>query len=195
MEQKSLVEMTPFSTSIYAATLNNIPDIVNDIIKLNKEQPASISLSNYGGWQSKNYSFGDNDPTFMKPIVDAVIPYIQHIFQHMGIDVVTFRSHYWFNINKKYNYNISHMHPCSYYSAVLYLKVPKNSGNIVFCRPDDLRKTITFKTLLEHNIGEFVVEPKPNTLLIFPSFITHYVQQNMTDDEDDTRISIAFNFR
>jgi uncharacterized protein (TIGR02466 family) len=194
MEQKSLVEMTPFSTSIYAATLNNIPDIINDINKLKEKEP-SASKSNCGGWQSKYYNFGNNDPTFMKPVVDAIIPYIQHIFQYMAIDAETFRSDYWFNINRKYNYNISHMHPCSYYSAVLYLKVPENSGNIVFYRPDDLRKTVSFKKVLDHNIGEFVVTPKPNTLLIFPSFMTHYVEQNLTDDEDDTRISVAFNFR
>ena len=41
----------------------------------------------------------------------------------------------WININGPGNYNHSHNHPGCDLSGVLWLKVPENSGNIVFESP------------------------------------------------------------
>jgi uncharacterized protein (TIGR02466 family) len=79
---------------------------------------------------------------------------------------------------------------------VYYVKCPENSGNLTFHRPDPLRdSSIEFKIPNEYNHGTYWVPPTEGALYIFPSFLRHFVTQNLADEKDDTRISIAFNYR
>jgi len=39
---------------------------------------------------------------------------------------------------------------------------------------------------------KFVINPKPGNLLVFPSYLTHWVQPN---EESTDRITVAFNIR
>ena len=36
--------------------------------------------------------------------------------------------------------------------------------------------------------------PVESMLVLFPSHVSHYVEQNVTEDESDGRISLSFNF-
>jgi len=68
------------------------------------------------------------------------------------------------------------------YSGVYYVKVPKNSGKIVF----------------QYNINKYNqynrwwYEPKESHFLLFPSTLDHFVTKNLSNEY---RISISFNFK
>lgn len=94
---------------------------------------------------------------------------------------------FWGNINKLGGYNNLHSHLNStdlddilnMFSAVYYIKVPQNSGDICFSNP-------LFINFLNH------YTPQEKDLIVFPSYVPHLVRPNKTNED---RISIAFNFK
>lgn len=188
----NLEEITPFTTSIYKTVLNDCSFFAWHAKSLTEKDNSNI-ISNRGGWQSPSFVYGE-DIVFV-PLVNTIIDYLKILYQNYGINKEPELANYWININKKYDYNIAHTHSHSYFSAVLYLKVPTDSGNIVFERPDDLHSYIASDFTTDKNNGSYYLIPSNNLLIIFPSHLSHRVEQNLSNDADDERISIAFNFR
>ena len=187
---KMLDIVAPFKTEIFITKLDpSTTGVLNDIIEIQTSEQSKL-VSNVGGWQIPTYMA--NQQKFMFPIILEIKKYIREVYNVMNVDGPGEILNYWFNINEKYDYNISHTHPGSYFSAALYLKTPKNSGNIDFQRPDNLKETILFKTLNEHNFGDYQIPPQENLLVIFPSCLHHYVTRN---NSDETRVSVAFNIK
>jgi uncharacterized protein (TIGR02466 family) len=188
---KTLDGIIPFKTEIFITKIDPsvTTGVLEEIIKIQSSEQ-STSVSNVGGWQSPSYTANQNK--FMTPIILEIKEYIREIYNIMDVDGSGQILNYWFNINAKYDYNISHSHPGSYFSAALYLKTPEHSGNIVFQRPDNLKETILFNKPNEHNFGDYQITPQENLLVIFPSFLHHYVARN---NSDETRVSLAFNIK
>jgi hypothetical protein len=61
-------------------------------------------------------------------------------------------------------------------------------------RPDPLDDFLRVDERNPNSYCTWSVPTDENKLIIFPAYIRHYVEQNLTEDEDDERISIAFNF-
>lgn len=176
-----------FSDSI---SINQIEDKVLDdwivnTLKKNKENNNGVDLSNRGGYQTKsvlnaeiNKIVGFHAGRCMKDFTDLDLK-----FEMLNM---------WINENYKYSYNMFHVHPCSHFSGIYYNKVPKNSGGLEFHRTDfrvfsDLYDY--FKT--PDTIPNFVVDPLPGMLIIFPATFAHSVGQSFSNE---SRISLAFNF-
>ena len=186
----ALVKIIPFFNAIYLSSIDvELNHIADSIIKI-KENDSGVTVSNAGGWQSRAYS--RNEKLFMSSLLDRIEAEVTGVYEDLGINKKPLLGNFWFNLNEKYNYNLSHNHPGSYISAVLYLKVPENSGQIVFERPDPFHDWIQDCQPTDNNIGKIFQQPKDNMLLIFPSYIKHYVEMNLSDDP---RISIALNYR
>jgi uncharacterized protein (TIGR02466 family) len=104
-------------------------------------------------------------------------------------------ANFWVNINQKNDYNAIHHHgPFSgnALSGVFYVKTPENCGNI---RIYDPRNVLTDAPDLKYyNFGNDYhwFKPKPNLLLIFPSWLHHLVEPNLSEED---RISISFNIQ
>jgi len=99
----------------------------------------------------------------------------------------------WINLNQNNNITKPHLHSNSLLSGVLYIKC-KRSGPIVFMHPVMAHQYVIDSNIVqEYNkftSAEMSVVPEVGKLIIFPSWLVHYVQNNL-DDSD--RISIAFN--
>ena len=98
----------------------------------------------------------------------------------------------WANINRQGHAHTMHTHPNNYLSGVYYVRVPANSGRIVFGDPRPAASAIT-PTLAENttfNSNEMHFEPQEGKLLIFNSWLPHFVEVNRSEEE---RVSIAFN--
>ena len=98
----------------------------------------------------------------------------------------------WAIINKKGSFNISHNHPNAYLSSAYYVKHPEKSGDIKFFDPKD-QKTIRFPIIKKYgelSAAEVQISPKEGDLLIFPSYLMHAVNRNLSNDD---RIVISFN--
>jgi uncharacterized protein (TIGR02466 family) len=193
-----LKEIIPFWTSIFTRQLDLDNNSIRDgILKEHKENPAGsgMTLSNMGGWQSPVMDmFASHSSGFMKPLLSEVCNDVKTVADTIGVTSKLAPS-YWFNINKKYNYNNSHSHAPFYFSAVYYVQSPENSGILNFERPDLLRDTILVDNITPYNYGTYWVPPTVGVLYIFPSYLKHFVTQNLADEKNDERISIAFNFR
>ena len=114
------------------------------------------------------------------PLVDSIIEEMRMDFYAATKENIVV-TNYWSHIHQKDMSTITHNHIPSYVSSVLYVKIPKNAGHIVFntrSNPYNTPKGSKF-------------EPEEGVYYIFPSFLDHYVTRNMSDD---TRISLSFNF-
>jgi uncharacterized protein (TIGR02466 family) len=181
-------ELSIFATTLYVDKQNCIPSI--ESIKNLHSTDSGVTISNRIGYQSHSYVYESLD--FMKPCIDEILVKLTSIYYEFGLYVEQpCLTNYWFNINHKGSYNTSHNHPRSFFSAVLYIKVPENSGAIVFDRPDMLKDYIVPSINTPKNFRSWTITPEDNLLLIFPSYLYHHVESNMSDDE---RISVAFNF-
>lgn len=130
----------------------------------------------------------------VKKQIEERLEIIKHKFDFK--DNLKFRmGNTWINLNQNNNITRPHLHSNSLLSGVLYIK-SKNSGPIVFMHPVMAHQYVIGEDLIK-NYNKFTsadisVIPEQGKLIIFPSWLVHYVENNL-DDTD--RISIAFNIK
>ena len=108
----------------------------------------------------------------------------------------------WININNKGGYNEVHTHPGSLMSGAFYVKVPPEEkgdcGSITFHK-NAMEGYVTHslglaedlsKAEAPHTHATMSYPPKEGRLVLFPSWISHGVRENETEED---RISISFN--
>jgi len=103
-----------------------------------------------------------------------------------------FRIGGWANVNSKGHSNIVHNHPACVWSGVYYARAVKDSGSVAFLDPRHGANMLdTGNELFDLFAGNIhYIEPKEGMVVIFPSWVHHFVTPNKTDQD---RISIAFN--
>jgi uncharacterized protein (TIGR02466 family) len=201
-----ITEHPIFITSCYTTYLENVNNtlLIETIKQLEKSNPSN-TRSNKGGWQSVPRESKDVDNLVTLELFNNVImPMAQKIMNVWSLPIELSKYSYWYNINKRYNYNSAHPHPNSYISGVYYIKVPSNSGRIMFDRSQTESDRMFFQTqyLLNNSIDvdnprintEHWFAPQEGMLLMFPGHLMHSVEQNLSTDDDDSRISLSFNF-
>jgi uncharacterized protein (TIGR02466 family) len=195
-----------FVSSIAKAVVHSFdkPKLIETIFQLEKTVP-SAHRSNAGGWQSPHYDHTTIDnPYVFELIQDNIMPALHEVAGSWGYPTSKNLS-YWYNVNRRSNYNQSHYHPGALLSGVIYLKVPSHSGNIVFIRSSNEADRMDFITEYQltnniicpdnSNINVLHWEvPQENLLIIFPGHLQHQVDQNISTDKDDARISLSFNY-
>lgn len=165
----------------------DLNDLEQECLNQKEQDPNGRSISNIGGWQS------DNIKDINNPLFETIEYWCNSFAANIGLNPVCL-DHAWININGKYHCNRLHDHQGSVLSGVYYIKVPKNSGNINFHHP--MKKVISrdwsdaVSNCTPVSSQTWFFEPKPNLLMIFPSWIDHEVEPNLSDEY---RISISFN--
>ncbi len=102
----------------------------------------------------------------------------------------------WINVFKPGAQEAQHSHDGSLLSCSYYVEAPKDCGCIVIPDPIGARRSYreftktTGSDLLTRR--DIAVEPQPGRLVMFESWLPHYVQCNKSDH---VRISIAMNLR
>lgn len=158
-----------------------------------KSESDGVVRSNVKGWQSNLLIKPNSEITNLVNIVKSNLHDLRNEF---GIrDDYSFQlNNLWININSKLSFNRPHVHPESTISGVYYVKVPKQSGNIVFNHPSKTQPYHIHNDAIQApndiNSSTWHITPDAGLLILFPSWLEHYVEPN--NNEDD-RISIAFN--
>lgn len=102
----------------------------------------------------------------------------------------------WINIFKPGAQEAQHSHDGSLLSCSYYVEAPKDCGCIVMPDPIGARRSYReFTKTAGSDVltrREIAVEPQPGRLVMFESWLPHYVQCNKSDQ---VRISIAMNLR
>lgn len=155
-----------------------------------------VSKSNRGGWHSKGNLF-DSDADCVQTVraaaTEAVFAATRKITNKVDPEALRMKLFAWMNANPPGGFNAPHTHPGAHWSGVYYVSQPEtedgNSGMIEFLDPrSDLPN---WRILRSPSFGvKKKIRPEPGELVIFPSYLLHWVYPNETDEE---RVSIAFN--
>lgn len=89
-------------------------------------------------------------------------------------------SAFWSQIHQPLESTDLHHHGLVDHSWVYYVKVPPESGNLIFILDDK-----------DNRCPQYTFKPKEGQCIIFPSYIRHRVSKNMSND---IRISVAGDF-
>ena len=160
-----------------------------------KIDPSGVEKSNNGGWHSKSrYANSQN------PVSSIIINTIKSILNNKNVfkikDLSKAKMQIWININKPGDFNIKHNHPGSDLSGVFWVKSLQKSGNLTFHSPNVMSQFAQINSIKDE-IGKklfstrsIAFEPIEGGLVLFPSDLSHAVQENKSDED---RISVAFN--
>ena len=183
-------ESNLFSSPIGSYVLD-ANDLSEWVLQLSKTE-AGLQKSNRGGWHSSLYEMPTTEFENLWSMIDRSV---NHFHQQQGLSSFVYISDLWFNINYYGSSNVPHTHKGSIWSGVYYIKTPENCGNLGFLNPNlvstwDIPKSIMDETAKDNFTQTFFVEPEKNVLYIFPSWLQHFVDANMSKEE---RISLSFN--
>lgn len=158
----------------------------------------SIAVSNQIGWHSAPDLFVRKEEAF-RSLCAQIGQVLTHVAQTtlpaFDLSIHDIQAHSWVNINPKGGFNTPHAHQGFHWSGCYYVAVPdaqdNRSGLIEFLDP---RASVSMRMPDESVLfaPKFQVRPRAGTMLIFPSFLNHWVYPNQDDDE---RVSVAFNAR
>lgn len=152
----------------------------------------SMKRSNSGGWHSHNRVHALEECSEIVRIISLTCI---GCAKHMEFDFDNFElviKEMWLNKNGRGNFNKIHLHPNSILSGTYYVKTPEDCGNIEFHDPIAARMMNIYPVKKRKSIHMGTIDhpAKAGTLLLFPSWLQHSVQPNLSDDY---RISLSFN--
>ena len=185
-----------FPTPVWTLQLDNYQSINEQMYKYIKitqsKDYEGINKSNIKGWHSKDFNMQENEPKnfikFILPAIEQVITDMNWEKQKQSVNI----NNMWAIINTGGSANLRHQHGNSTISGAYYVRAPKNSGDIVFYDPRPA-PVYTYPKALNPNLLNAQVNgisPKEGALVLFPSYLDHSVNENLSNDE---RIVISFN--
>ncbi len=185
-----------FPTPVWTLQLSDYQSINKQMYKFIKitqsKDQQGISKSNIKGWHSKDFNMQENEPKnfikFILPAIEQVITDMNWEKQKQSINI----NNMWAIINTGGSANLRHQHGNSTISGAYYVRAPKNSGNIVFYDPRPA-PVYTYPKAQKPNLLNAQVNgisPKEGALVLFPSYLDHSVNENLSNEE---RIVISFN--
>lgn len=195
-EKKILYKLFP--EPVFHYKLDNFEqhnkDLLVYIYDLYEKDNSGIQRSNVDGWHSKSFKIADTESAAFA-FFKETRKYVIDVFKIYGWKYEPEKvkmTEMWAIINKKNNLNTAHTHPNNYLSAAYYVKAPEKCGTIKFINSNTVAKerfpTLDQKTELNQNAVE--IEPKEGDLLIFPAYLSHAVNRNLSDED---RVVISFN--
>ena len=185
-----------FPTPIWTIQLENYENINEEMFNFIKESQRKdkegIKRSNNKGWHSKDFDMKEAEP---RKFINSISPSIEKVMTDMNWEKENQSikiSNMWTIINTGGSTNSRHQHGNSTISAAYYVKAPKNCGDIVFYDPRPAPvfcyPTAKGSNLLNAQINS--ITPKEGALILFPSYVDHSVNENLSNEE---RIVISFN--
>ena len=185
-----------FSTPVWIDQINNFESInselKNYIYQEQEKDPDDVKKSNFKGWHSESFDLKNEN---LKNFINEISKNIGAAVNDMGWDLeaqIVKITNMWAIINKNKAFNERHHHGNSALSAAYYVKAENNAGNIVFFDP---RQANVFHHPVAKKANDLngqikSITPKAGTLVLFPSYLEHKVEENLSDEE---RIVVSFN--
>ena len=167
----------------------------DDTSELLEYDDRDTTVSNEQGRPGANQRVLELYPKTKKILLDTFTSVASEVLGYKKRDYAITTS--WITLNKKGEGSHHHRHNNSFWSGVYYYQeeYPEGTGKILFENPNSTAFDFALQDNdIEHfnNMNALVltVEPKPNLLIMFPSYILHQVLPNNIDTE---RCSLAFN--
>ncbi len=178
-----------------ASELNN--ELVREVETI-RATSAGVKRSNRNGWHSEDDLFQRTEPGLARlaqHMITAVSQATLAVSPDFEVTNWSMQLEGWINVNDRGCYNAPHDHPGFAWSGCYYVKVPPNAagdgGSIEFLDPRTNARVPTVEGAACF-LDTRKIKPDAGLMLLFPSYLRHWVYPN---DEDEQRISIAFNAR
>jgi len=157
------------------------------------------NVQSVGAWHS---AVDMNQRPEYRLLCELIVEAAQAVFDDLAYDP-NFEpaiDNMWVNVSPRYGYNRNHVHPNALWSGVYYVQAPPGAGRIFFSDPrpqvplvsprfipDQPRRSESWTEVFYEAIG--------GRLIMFPSWLVHEVEPNITELEgpDADRISVSFN--
>lgn len=161
-----------------------------------RAQDAGAEKSNRGGWHSSGNLFEQDAAciTTLRGLAEAaVLKATGQITNKVDPATLALKLFGWMNANPPGGFNAPHTHPGAHWSGVYYVAQPEveegASGMIEFLDP---RSDLPNWRLLGASAFQLKkkIRPMPGEMVLFPSYLVHWVYPNETEEE---RVSVAFN--
>lgn len=192
--------------SLFASPLVTLQ--VNDATRLNavlrreihqmRAASNGVLRSNQKGWHSDPDLFGRTEPgcrRLQAAMLDAVRQATLQIAADFDFSGFALQAEGWVNLSGRNAFSAPHDHPGWAWSGCYYVTVPPlvagRSGAIEFFDPRTNVRAMSIDGA-DCFASKVTLLPREGMLLLFPSYLRHWVYPN---DSDDERISIAFNVR
>jgi len=187
--------------------MNNLFEIPSKSINLNhldlkalnnfclSQVDDSLHNSNEGGHHSKYF---DLKLPLLKPLCEDILNISKQFCVEIGVEQVTHIQNMWSILNKQGHYNREHIHPNSFFSGVFYPgdEYVDNCGALSFQHPahKEMNYDWDYKQKNYNTFNSLTMNIKPvrGMLMIFPSYLTHYVNINRSNTD---RLVISFNLK
>ena len=182
-----------FSSPVFETDLDFDLEKLKKQIKEERKIDNGVKKSNVKGWHSKDISNNERFSDFiqkLKEVVQIEFETILNKDRELELD------NCWINISGKGAYNLSHVHPMSVISGVLFVDT-EPTARLVFENSQYYAQYYLNNCLTDefNNQFGFLLDapytPVNGRIVMFPSFLQHSVEQNQKNKE---RISISFNF-
>lgn len=166
-----------FPTIINVYNLLDTVDLTEINLKIEQQEFINNPLINKG-LRSRSSFFLDSTPSLQNAIQECIDSYVEQL----GLLPCKI-SHSWCNIYRQSGFIKSHRHEMSLVSGVFYSKVDNSSGEIIFDNPCQPFKVNEMSLrLTEYNRQEFKFNISLGDLILFPSWIMHYTENNLSNN-------------
>lgn len=174
-----------FATHVYL--FDNVIDD-NSLLQIRKDITSSYNQTTTN-WQSKSNLHKN---VLYNKLTHTVIDNTKKVFDSLSFKYHSFNiTDMWSNVLKPGETHRPHTHSNNILSGVFYVEAEKTSG-IIFTDPRPQAGVIQPDVNKQHvdNASVIKYDSATNRMILFPSWLQHYVPVNETDKN---RISIAFN--
>tara|TARA_B110000285_G_C14860927_1_gene484545 strand:+ start:196 stop:795 length:600 start_codon:yes stop_codon:yes gene_type:complete len=197
MEQAVIESQNIFPTQVFRATFGSANELQRTIVPVLLEQekndtdPLSYTANGYTDFGRENLL---ERPVF-KELKDFIDDAIVRCHRQSGLQQHPKLTGSWFSINRKYTYHEEHNHLPDVWSGVYYIQADQDHPGLTL-----VNQNLTSSNwpgmwgrteLNEVNSSSVTCQAVTGTLLIFPSYLNHKVEQQKVDKE---RIMVAFNY-
>jgi uncharacterized protein (TIGR02466 family) len=193
MTAPKIIYQDIFPTRIWSADLSYLapkfPLWRDEIAALKLKEADHKGRSNRLGWNSSPLLF--TLPVFA-PLAEAAVAVFGSAIGECSNEDMKFSLVAWANVHNLGGYNVLHTHAGCLMSGVFYLSLPQGSGPLIF---EDPRAGVQHNAHIFHGPRPnasmpFIVEPKVGQMIVFPSWLGHFVEPHLNKEN---RICIAIN--
>lgn len=157
-----------------------------------------LDRSNWRGWHSEDDFFERTESgckALRTHILEAVQICTKNVSPDFDFSRYGIQAEGWMNVLGRGGLNTPHDHPAWVWSGCYYVSVPDGdqelSGNIEFFDTRTNVRTLTVEGAACFT-SKFTMKPRAGMLLMFPSYLRHWVYPNESEQD---RVTIAFNAR
>ena len=186
-----------FPVPIVSSFYNDSEDLKQVLCPKFKEYEINNPIDNkYSPYGYTSYYNSDNILLWdeCKELLDIIGNEVVSLHQKAGLSGSVYLENSWFSVNRQGSYHDPHCHIPSIWSGCYYVQSNVDQdAKISFLNNNHYSNWPFVQKLVanEYNSSSTTFSVETGTLLIFPSYILHKVEQQLSSND---RITIAFNF-